>query len=146
MSYLRCLPCALFGVLISGCVERTLVVNSQPQGALVYFNDQEIGRTPLTREFTWYGTYDVALRMDGYETLKTRSNVIAPAWQWVPLDLIAEMLPFHLRDTHALTYTLKPSSERDVDPSRIMRRGLRLQQDLQSGENDPKVKGKKATR
>ena len=33
---------------LTGCVQRTITVNSDPQGALVYLNDIEIGRTPVT--------------------------------------------------------------------------------------------------
>ena len=56
---------------LGGCVERTMTFQSNPPGALVYVNNQEIGRTPMRRDFTWYGNYDVVLRKDGYETLKT---------------------------------------------------------------------------
>ena len=73
----------------------SLTVKSDPPGALVYLNGEEVGRTPMTRDFTWYGTYDVELRKEGYETLKTSGKVIAPWWQWVPIDLFAELLPLH---------------------------------------------------
>ncbi len=55
----------LFG---SGCVQRQLTVTTDPPGTLVHLNGQEFGRTPVTRDFTWYGTYDVELRKEGYET------------------------------------------------------------------------------
>src|SRR5262245_4912187 len=89
--------------LLAGCgVKRTLTVNSNPPGALVYLNGTEIGRTPVTREFTWYGTYGVELRKDGYDTLKTHGDVIAPWWQWVPFDFFAELLPFRPHDKRHL--------------------------------------------
>src|ERR1700689_2659659 len=74
---------ALFGIVIlsalgGGCVQRTLTVRSDPDGALVYLNDQEIGRTPLARYFTWYGVYDVELHKEGYQSIKTTAAVIAP--------------------------------------------------------------------
>ncbi len=50
---------------LTGCVERTITVTSDPSGALVYLNDTEIGRTPVTVPFTFYGTYDVRLEHDG---------------------------------------------------------------------------------
>ena len=28
-----------------------MTIHSNPEGALVYLNDQELGRTPLTRDF-----------------------------------------------------------------------------------------------
>ena len=69
-----------------GCVRRTLTVTTDPPGALIYLNGVEAGRTPLERDFVYYGTYDVAVRKEGYETLKTQGKVIAPWWQWVPFD------------------------------------------------------------
>jgi hypothetical protein len=116
-----------------GCVERELVVESSPPGALVYMNDQEVGRTPFRREFEWYGTYDVTLRREGYETLKDRTPVIAPPWLWVPFDLVAEFLPFRVTDTHGLKYTMTPASEAGVEPTSIVDRGRDLRTELESG-------------
>ena len=124
---------------LGGCVERELQVNSEPQGALVYLNDQEVGRTPLRQDFTWYGTYDVAVRKEGYQTLKTESPVIAPWWQWIPFDFVADILPFRLKDSHALHYTLKPTTETAVDPDRLVQRGQAMRDQLESGEKPLKT-------
>jgi hypothetical protein len=124
---------------LGGCVEREIQVNSNPQGALVYLNGQEVGRTPLRQDFTWYGTYDVAVRKEGYQTLKTASPVIAPWWQWVPFDFVAEVLPFRFKDTHALQYTLKPTPETTVDPDRLVQRGEEMRDRLESGEKPLKT-------
>ncbi len=102
----RYLPIMLCLLLGSGCVQRIITVKSDPPGALVSMNGQEVGRTPMSQEFLWYGNYGMVLRLDGYETLKTNAAVPAPVWQYIPLDLITDMLP--LTDEHVLTYTLKP--------------------------------------
>jgi hypothetical protein len=39
-------------LVATGCVQRTMRVDSNPPGAIVWMNDQEIGRTPLERDFT----------------------------------------------------------------------------------------------
>jgi len=113
-------------------VERTLEVRSDPPGALVYLNDQEIGRTPLSKHFLWYGTYDVQVRKDGYATLKTKSPVIAPWWQWIPFDFVAELLPAKFRDSHTVSYCLKPLSQAQIDPQAITKRAEDLREDLES--------------
>ena len=77
--------------MFSGCVERTISINSEPAGALVYLNDVEIGRTPTTVPFTFYGTYSVRLEKEGYTTLNTSSEAKAPWWDNVGPDLFAEM-------------------------------------------------------
>ena len=88
----------------------------------------------MRQDFTWYGTYDVAVRKEGYETLKTESPVIAPWWQWVPFDFVADVLPFRLKDSHALSYKLKPTPETAVDPDRLVQRGQAMRDQLESGE------------
>ncbi len=80
-------------ICASGCVERTITITSQPPGALVWLNDREIGRTPVDVEFLYYGTYDVRLALDGYESLMTRGDAVPPLWDNVGLDFVAEMIP-----------------------------------------------------
>ena len=115
--------------LTTGCVHRVVKVTSDPPGALVTMNDQEIGRTPLEKEFTWYGYYDVQVRADGYETIKTGAQVPAPWWQWIPLDLITDMFP--IRDEHALHYTLKPTTKPNLNE--LVEEGQQMSQKLESG-------------
>jgi len=59
------LPLLAALLLITGCVERLITVKSTPAGALVYLNDEEVGRTPVTVPFKFYGVYDVRLEHDG---------------------------------------------------------------------------------
>lgn len=111
-------------LLLPSCVRRTLTITSEPPGALVYLNDQEVGRTPVTRDFTFYGNYDVQVRLDGYQTIRTNAPVIAPWWQWVPIDFFAEALP--LTDKRKLHYSLSPISDLQEDPAFLMGRADEL--------------------
>ncbi len=121
--------------LMVGCgVQRSIRIDSEPQGALVYLNHQEVGRTPMEREFTWYGTYDVQLRMDGYETIRTREHVIAPLWQWPPIDLFAEFLPFRPKDIRQYRYQMVKRSEKPVSPEDMLSRAGELKGELQSSQ------------
>jgi hypothetical protein len=115
-------------LLLSGCVNRVMTVKTDPPGALVYMNDQEIGRTPLSKEFLWYGNYDVVVRKDGYQTIKTSAAVPAPWWQWIPLDLVTDLFP--LRDEHVLKFALEPVGQ--VDPMAVLHRGEELRGELES--------------
>jgi hypothetical protein len=102
--------------LLSGCgVQRRMVMVSNPPGALVYLNGEEIGRTPLTRDFLWYGNYDVILRKAGYVTARTTTQVNPPWWQWIPLDFFAELMPVRLTDKQVFTYTLLPASNQPAN-------------------------------
>jgi len=128
-----------------GCVDRILTIQSSPPGALVYLNDQEVGRTPLTRRFLWYGTYDVQVRREGYQTLRTQSPVIAPWWQWIPFDFFAELMPARLPDHHTVSYKLTPLSQVQVDPEAMVQRGERLRERLDSSRIPKHAQSQPAT-
>jgi hypothetical protein len=119
---------------LGGCVEQSLSVNSNPPGALVYLNDQEVGRTPVNRDFTWYGDYDVQLRLEGYETLKTHKQIEAPLWNWVPFDLVANLLPFTFRDHQEMSFTLRPLDPSKDQPAGLLSRASDLRNQLESSQ------------
>ena len=123
--------------LAVGCVgtRRQLTIESDPPGALVYVNGDEVGRTPVTKDFVYYGTVDLKLRKDGYELLEDRPRVWAPWWQVPPIDLVAEA--FSLTDRHRLSYELTPQ-EQGADPEELVSRGIELRGQLQSTEVNPK--------
>jgi hypothetical protein len=130
-SFLRGLVPASF-LLFPGCVEQTLSIDSNPPGALVYLNDQEVGRTPLVRDFKWYGDYDIQIRQEGYQTLQTHQMLAAPAWNWVPFDLVASLLPFNFKDHKTLSYTLKPVDPGKDQPGPLVDRAEALRGQLES--------------
>ena len=94
----------------TGCVRRTLTVRTEPQAARVWLNNEEIGESPVTVDFTWYGDYEVTLRKEGYTTLQTHHVVAAPWYQWPFIDFVSEVLVlFEIHDRHELpVYVLEP--------------------------------------
>lgn len=124
----------LIVVCACGCVQRTVSITSEPAGATVWMNDQEIGRTPVYRDFTWYGTYDVQVRAEGYETLNARTPVIAPWWQWPPIDFFAEFIP-GAKDERSIHYTLKPATTQPTDEQALLARARQMQSQLESSEH-----------
>jgi hypothetical protein len=114
-----------------GCVERTMVIDSNPPGALVYMNDQELGRTPIRRDFFLYGKYDTQVRADGYQTLKTTTAVNPPIYQWIPIDVLAEILPIPFHDVQHFTFTLKPAAA-PGDDSTLVAQAIALRGQLES--------------
>ncbi|MEM7681987.1 MAG: PEGA domain-containing protein [Planctomycetota bacterium] len=98
---------AVFALLLSGCVERTITVTSEPSGALVTLNDVQVGRTPLTTDFLFYGVYDVRVTKDGYAPLRTQAEAEAPWWDYPGPDLFAEAVP-GLKSEVAWHFELEP--------------------------------------
>jgi hypothetical protein len=121
---------------ITGCygqVQRTLKIESEPPGALVWLNDNEIGRTPITVPFTWYGTYGVRLEYPGYKPLVSTAEVRAPYYQWIPIDLAYETFAPGIRyDTHEFKYALKKAEP--VDPDALRQRAEGFRKDAKTPE------------
>ena len=107
-------------MLSLGCVDRRLMISSEPAGALVYLNDQEVGRTPLEVPFTWYGIYAVRLEREGYKTLETEQLAERPWWEAPGPDLFAEAIPDKRVEIawHLQMQTAEPAS--GVDPDRVL--------------------------
>jgi hypothetical protein len=116
----------------TGCVEQTLTLDSTPQGALVVANDQELGRTPVTRDFTTYGNYDLVFRLDGYDTLKVQQNVNCPVWMLIPSDLVCELLPFWLKDQRYYHYKLAAATTQEANPQQMQTRAQEYKALLES--------------
>ena len=99
----------LAALLLSGCVERKLTINTKPDEALVVLNDEEIGVSPVTVSFQWYGDYNVRISKAGYETLKTHRELKGPWYDKFPFDLFAQLLtPKRIVDTYEWTFELAP--------------------------------------
>jgi len=120
-------------VLAAGCVERLITVRSQPVGALVWLNGEEVGRTPVTAPFTWYGRYEVVLRQAGYETVRAPREAVEPFWQWPVVDLVSEcLLPFTLRDHQEWDFVLAEQSL--ADPNALIQRAEQLRGETLAAE------------
>jgi len=101
------LVCAVAFVL-TGCVERKLTINTEPAGALVWLNDEEIGASPVTVEFNWYGDYKVRISKEGYETLDTHRELEAPLHDGFPIDFFAEVIwPGRIVDEYEWSFRLQ---------------------------------------
>jgi len=127
----RYLPVTLAAacLVITGCygqVQRTITIESEPPGAVLWLNDNEVGRTPCTVPFTWYGTYGIRLEYPGYEPLVTTAGVRAPWWEWIPLDLASETVaPGVHEDAHAFRFALKKAEPADPNSLRERAEALR---------------------
>ena len=96
-------------IILSGCVERRLTINTAPQGALVVLNDEEIGESPVTVSFNWYGDYNVRISKEGFETLKTHRKLQGPWYDKFPFDFFAQILnPKIILDSYEWMFELAP--------------------------------------
>ena len=96
-------------IFLAGCVERKLTIVTEPQEAIVWLNDEEIGVTPVTVNFNWYGDYTIRIEKPGYDILNTHQLLKRPAHDVFPLDFFAEVLwPGTIEDSYTWTFDLEP--------------------------------------
>ncbi|HET6884257.1 MAG TPA: PEGA domain-containing protein [Pirellulales bacterium] len=117
----------LLAISAGGCVQRRITVRSNPPGALVYIDKHEIGRTPCSVEYIYYGTREIKLIKDGFETL-TVLQWIPPPWYEIPgIDFFTEsVVPFEIRDERTFNYQLVPT--RVVPTNQLLGRAENLRQ------------------
>lgn len=107
-----CLPA------LSGCVQRWLLIRSDPPGAQIYLDAHSLGPAPVRVAFEHYGTREVLARLgttppDGpavhYESAVEIVTLETPWYQWFPLDLFSSYLyPGTIIDEHEVTVHLRP--------------------------------------
>ena len=117
---------------LSGCVQRRLTIRSNPPGARVYIDDYEIGTTPCSTDYVYYGTRKIRLVRDGYETLTVEQRIAPPWYELFPLEFVSENLwPGEIRDEREFEFVLKP--QRLVPTTELVGRAEELRRANQTG-------------
>ncbi len=115
------------GALGCGGVQRRMTIRSNPPGAQVYIDKYEIGRTPCSVGFIYYGKREFKLIKDGFETLTTEKMIFPPWYEYFGIDLISENFsPIEIRDERTFDFQLIPMQV--VGPQQLIGRGENLRQ------------------
>lgn len=123
----------LAALALAGCVERRMTVRTNPPNALVILDGQEIGHSPVSTGFTYYGNREIKLVKDGYETKTVHQTISTPWYQIFPLDFVSEVLiPWKIRDERNYIYTLEPAMT--VSDADLLNRAAQVRQE---GQNPP---------
>ena len=118
------------GLLLSGCVERQLTINTRPEGALVILNDEEIGTSPVTVTFNWYGDYRVRISKPSFETLNTHRKLKGPWYDHFPFDFFAQIVnPNRIVDSYEWTFELSPRKE--ITREELVQKAREMEKQLQ---------------
>jgi len=129
----KLLTILFFSILIlslNSCVERELKINTKPEGALVTLNDEEIGVSPVTVSFEWYGDYWVRIRKQGFETIDTHKELKGPWYDHFPFDFFAQVVnPNRIVDSYEWTFELSPKQQ--VSRDELIQNAQELKNQLQ---------------
>jgi hypothetical protein len=110
-SLARSIPMLLLAAAAAGCVQRRMTIRSDPPGALVYVDDYQVGTTPVSHDFVYYGTRKIRLVKDGYETLTVRQPFPIPWYEYFPLDFVSEnLIPWEIRDERVVDLSMTPAA------------------------------------
>jgi hypothetical protein len=113
-----------------------MTIRSFPPGAQVFVDDQEIGTTPCSAAFVYYGTRKLTLIKDGYKTETVWQSFNAPWYQYPPLDFVTENLLIHeLRDERVVDVQLQP--EEIVPEQQLLDRARTLRGSAETGAITP---------
>jgi hypothetical protein len=123
-------------VLSAGCVRRRMTVRTNPPDAQVYVDNYPIGKSPVSTPFTYYGTREIRLVRDGYETQTTKQRFLPPWYELPGLDFVSENLwPAEVRDERVLDFQMVP--QRIVPTDQLIGRGENLRHASQVGYISP---------
>lgn len=122
---------AAFYLCGCGSVQREISINTEPAGATVILNDEEIGESPVTVPFNWYGDYNIRITKEGYQSLVTHGNLKAPWYDYFPFDLVRAVMPGRKVDRYEWAFQLTEASP----PSRqeLIESADKLMQEHKSG-------------
>jgi hypothetical protein len=94
----------------SGCVERRYTIRTDPPGATVIVNGEEIGPSPASKSFNYYGDRKITIILDGYQTKTLIQPINAPWWDNYVTEFFTEnVVPVSLRDERDYKYALEPA-------------------------------------
>lgn len=93
-----------------------MTIRSTPTNALVMLDGQEIGHTPCSVPFHYYGNRQIRLFKDGYETLTVNQEIRSPWYSWPGIDFVSEVLiPWRIRDDREYVYAMSPTLVTSTD-------------------------------
>ena len=76
---------------------------------MVFVDNQQIGTTPCSVDFTYYGTREIRLVKPGFETLTVNQPIPTPWYQIPPIDFFSEnLVPTKIVDHRTVSYNLQP--------------------------------------
>jgi hypothetical protein len=109
-SVATALAAACAALAAPGCVERKMVLRTDPAGALVSLEDEPLGAaTPVEVPFEFDGVRRVTLSAPGHQVLETQAALEARWHDYFPLDFVAEFLwPGTIEDVQVFEYRMEP--------------------------------------
>lgn len=115
-------------ICLTGCVEREIKITTNPSDAEVCLNQEQIGPSPVSVHFNWYGVYHVKVSKPGYQTINVQKELKRPAADYFPLDLFADIFTPNKLYTYDWYFELEKESPANRDE--LIERALQTDKDM----------------
>ncbi len=118
-----------------------MIIRTNPPGALVSVDDNEVGLTPVAISPIYYGSRKIRLEKDGFETLTLIQSMPPPWYEIPPLDFFSETLvPGTIRDQRTFDYQLRPQCVVPQDELLTRAENLRRGTQMAAGVAPPRLR------
>ena len=115
-----------------GCASRRMIVRTQPEGAFVTLDGYPLGYTPLAAAYTYGGSRDIQLDLDGHKTVKTKVDLSDPWYLRPPFSFLTENFsPVEIRHQPVLDFQLEPKTR--VNEEFLLQRANTLRGNVRRG-------------
>ena len=99
---------------------------------MVFVDNQQIGNTPCSVDFTYYGTRQIRLVKPGFETLTVNQPIPTPWYEVPPIDFVSDnLVPAKLIDHRTVAFNLQPQVI--VPTDQLLDRANQLRQETLQG-------------
>ena len=125
--------CAICILLAStGCVQRRMIIRSQPEGAFVSIDNQPIGYTPLSVPYTYSGTRNIRLEKDGFKLVEVEQRIRPQWYDTFPVSFVTNNFwPREIRDERVFDFQLEPKEQ--ANEGLLLERANQLRGNVNNG-------------
>ena len=117
---------------MTGCVNRRVIVRTQPEGAFVTLDGTPIGTTPLAAHYVYGGSRDIQIEKDGFETIKQKVDLTDPFFLRPPLSFFTENFsPVEIRHQPVLDFQLQ--TKQRINSEVLLQRASTLRGNVRRG-------------
>ena len=132
LRHLLLVLCLLVFASASGCVERKLLIRSDPPGAPAWVDEEPVGETPVTYDFEHYGGRRIRVgpvRDENgavvRESMEQVKRIEAPWYETFPLGFFSEVVwPFTITDQRVVRCELQSAAEEEDQYGEEAARGV----------------------
>ncbi|MEM7454170.1 MAG: PEGA domain-containing protein [Planctomycetota bacterium] len=123
---------ALVVLSLTGCVQRRLLIQSQPEGAFVSIDKQPVGYTPVAVPYTYHGTREIQLEKDGYKVIRVQQRIRPNWYDRFPVSLVTNNFwGREVRDERLFDFQLEPKTQ--PNENLLLDRANELRGNIQRG-------------